>query len=102
VQGQGSASSEDEVKAAFLFHFSQFVDWPEGTFKEVNSPIVYCTIGEDPFHGALDASVSGKRWGRALCRYNISSNWRKSDDGRFHLSEKASGNAWRLLRFKLQ
>ena len=50
-------------KAAFLYHFSQFVDWPEGTFKETNSPLVYCTIGEDPFHGALDASLSGKTIG---------------------------------------
>jgi hypothetical protein len=68
VQGQGSASSEHEVKAAFLFHFSQFVDWPEGTFKEANSPIVYCTIGEDPFHGALDASLSGKAVGERALR----------------------------------
>jgi YfiR/HmsC-like len=67
VLGQGSEASEYEVKAAFLYHFSQFVDWPEGTFKEANSPIVYCTIGEDPFHGALDASLSGKAVGeRAL------------------------------------
>jgi hypothetical protein len=68
VQGHGSASSEHEVKAAFLFHFSQFVDWPEGTFKEANSPIVYCTIGEDPFHGALDASLSGKAVGERALR----------------------------------
>lgn len=64
---QGSASSEYQVKAAFLYHFSQFVDWPEGTFKDASSPLTYCTFGEDPFHGALDASLSGKRIGvRAL------------------------------------
>lgn len=60
---QGNASSEYQIKAAFLYHFSQFVDWPEGTFKEANSPIVYCTIGEDPFHGALEASPNGKTVG---------------------------------------
>jgi hypothetical protein len=68
VQGQGSAASEYEVKAAFLYHFSQFVDWPEGTFKEANSPIVYCTLGEDPFHGALEASLSGKAVGERALR----------------------------------
>jgi hypothetical protein len=26
---QENASSEYQVKAAFLYHFSQFVDWPE-------------------------------------------------------------------------
>jgi hypothetical protein len=60
---QGNASSEYQVKAAFLFHFSQFVEWPEGAFKDANSPLVYCTVGEDPFHGALDASIGGKAIG---------------------------------------
>ncbi len=60
---QTSPSSEYQVKAAFLYHFSQFVEWPEGTFKHTGSPLVYCTIGEDPFHGALDASLSGKTLG---------------------------------------
>ena len=68
ILGQGNAASEYEVKAAFLYHFSQFVDWPEGTFKEAKSPIVYCTLGEDPFHGALEASLSGKAVGERALR----------------------------------
>jgi hypothetical protein len=56
-------SSEYQIKAAFLFHFSQFIEWPEGTFTEASSPLTYCTIGEDPFHGALEASLSGKTSG---------------------------------------
>jgi hypothetical protein len=64
---QENATGEYQVKAAFLYHFSQFVEWPEGTFKEANSPIIYCTLGEDPFRGALDLSLSGKTVGvRAL------------------------------------
>ena len=57
---QTNPTGEYQVKAAFLFHFAQFVDWPEGTFKEADSPLTYCTIGEDPFHGALDASLNGR------------------------------------------
>jgi hypothetical protein len=51
------------VKAAFLFHFAQFVDWPPEAFKDATSPLTYCTVGEDPFHGALDASLNGKMIG---------------------------------------
>jgi uncharacterized protein DUF4154 len=51
------------VKAAFLFHFAQFVDWPPEAFKDATSPLTYCTAGEDPFHGALDASLNGKMIG---------------------------------------
>lgn len=60
--GQSSAASEYTVKAAFLFHFAQFVEWPAEAFADANSPLTYCTIG-DPFGGALDESVNGKSIG---------------------------------------
>lgn len=63
LSGQSVDLSEYTVKAAFLFHFAQFVEWPEGTFQNTNSPLVYCTIGEDPFQGALEASFKGKAIG---------------------------------------
>ena len=60
VSAQDSAASEYQVKAAFLFHFAQFVEWPPETLKDTDSPMTYCTIGDDPFHGALEQSLSGK------------------------------------------
>lgn len=60
---QTLATGEYDVKAAFLFHFAQFVEWPGETFKDANSPLTYCTIGDDPFHGALDTILSGKTLG---------------------------------------
>jgi hypothetical protein len=70
VSAQGNASSEYQVKAAFLFHFAQFVDWPPETFKDAASPLTYCTVGGDPFRGALEATLNGKavegRWVRVL------------------------------------
>lgn len=60
LSAQASAPNEYAVKAAFLFHFAQFVEWPEGAFQNANSPVVYCTIGDDPFQGALDESLKGK------------------------------------------
>jgi hypothetical protein len=38
---EGNASSEYQVKAAFLFHFAQFVDWPPEAFKDAGSPLTY-------------------------------------------------------------
>ena len=61
--GQGNAASEYTVKAAFLFHFAQFVEWPVEAFTGADSPLTYCTIGEDPFRGALEESISGKSIG---------------------------------------
>jgi hypothetical protein len=59
---------EYEVKAAFLFRFAQFVEWPSDTFKEASEPFTYCTIGDDPFHGALERTLTGKTIGQRAVR----------------------------------
>ena len=48
-------SEEDAVKAAFIFHFAQFVDWPAGRPETITIGV----LGEDPFNGALE-SIDGK------------------------------------------
>jgi hypothetical protein len=60
---QSGGASEYAVKAAFLFRFAQFVEWPEEAFADAKTPLTYCTIGEDPFAGMLDESVNGKSIG---------------------------------------
>jgi hypothetical protein len=55
------AAREHEIKAVFLLNFSQFVDWPEGTFATTNSPIVVGILGDDPFGAALDQAAAGER-----------------------------------------
>ena len=48
---------EYQVKAVFLFNFTQFVEWPETVFPNAASPIVIGVLGEDPFCGFLDDVV---------------------------------------------
>lgn len=55
-----SQTDEYRVKAAFLFHFAQLVDWPPGALGDDKDAFKMCTIGEDPFHGELDGVVEGK------------------------------------------
>lgn len=57
-----SAEQMDEyrVKAAFLFNFAKFVDWPEDTSRDVKEPFAICVLGQDPFGKALDDVVAGK------------------------------------------
>jgi YfiR/HmsC-like len=62
-EAQTPATAEYELKAAFLFHFAQFVEWPEAAFKDAGSPLTYCTIGDDPFRGSLDEALNGKTLG---------------------------------------
>jgi hypothetical protein len=45
---------EYEVKAAFVFNFLKFIDWPQEKTAGNNSQIVIGIIGEDPFGPAAD------------------------------------------------
>ena len=42
-------SLEYSVKAAFLYKFGAFVDWPPTAFDAVTSPFFLCIVGDDPF-----------------------------------------------------
>jgi hypothetical protein len=69
IPGELRAQSQEyQVKAAFLFHFAQFIEWPPEAFKQADAPMMYCTIGDDPFQGGLDASLNGKTIGTRQVR----------------------------------
>jgi hypothetical protein len=54
-----AAAGEYEVKAAFIYNFAKFVEWPQGSFGDAKSPFVICALGEDPLSGAFD-TIHGK------------------------------------------
>ena len=53
-------SREYQVKAAFLYNFVQFIEWPEQAFANAQSPIVITVVGENPFGGAIELVTRGK------------------------------------------
>jgi len=52
--------TEYQVKAVFLFNFSQFVDWPHTAFETPDAPLVIGVLGRDPFGAQLDEVVKGE------------------------------------------
>ena len=60
MRAQPSASKEYQLKAAFLYNFAQFVQWPEAAFPEASTPISIGVLGDDPFGVALDRVVQGE------------------------------------------
>lgn len=52
--------SEYEVKAAFLYNFARYVEWPRASFAGDNSPVAICVLGPSPFAGALERVTAGK------------------------------------------
>jgi hypothetical protein len=47
-------SQEYKIKAAFLYNFLKFVDWPTGKEADPNKPITLGIIGKDPFGKAFE------------------------------------------------
>lgn len=52
-QGETDSSREYLVKAAFVYNFAKFVQWPEGSFTHSGAPIIITILGKDPFGSAL-------------------------------------------------
>lgn len=52
-------SRADQVKAAFLYNFTQFVDWPANAFT--GNTFVIGILGNDPFGDYLEALVKNEK-----------------------------------------
>jgi YfiR/HmsC-like len=59
--GQDQPPGEYEVKAAFLYNFAKFVEWPPGSFDGPAAPLRMCVLGSDPAFLALQQVVEGKK-----------------------------------------
>src|ERR1700722_10025339 len=57
---KADAPREDQVKAAFIYNFTQFVTWPQDAFASNNSPFVIAIVGDDPYSGASERAMAGK------------------------------------------
>lgn len=65
AQGPGGSGhtrtyGEYAVKAAFLYNFAKFTQWPDASGPAEMAPIRVCVLGQDPFGAALDA-IHGRR-----------------------------------------
>lgn len=50
-------SQEYQIKAAYLYNFLKYVDWP----KPINRTFLICVAGQNPFGSVLDGLTSNER-----------------------------------------
>ena len=53
-------TKEFKVKAAFLFNFALFTEWPEDAFPSPKAPFCIGVLGKDPFGDILEETLKGK------------------------------------------
>jgi hypothetical protein len=56
--GQDLDKVQLSVEAAYLYHFTRFVEWPP-----TDGPLTVCVVGRDPFGATLDLAMRDKRAG---------------------------------------
>jgi len=52
--------SEYQVKAAYLYNFAKFVEWPARDFPSPTAPVRFCVLNDQAFELKLNQIVKGK------------------------------------------
>ena len=60
AEDSAAGVAEYQVKAVYLYKFTEFTDWPANTFASADAPLVIGIVGEDPFGSILDDLTKGE------------------------------------------
>ena len=58
AQAQEPKPNEFQVKAAYLYNFGRFVEWPDQNMLDKSEGFEICVLGADPFGPTLDATLA--------------------------------------------
>ena len=73
VRVLAQAVSEYQVKAAYVYNFAKFVDWPAESFTSPTAPIRLCVLNDRAFQLQLEQIVRGKNiTGRPVIAISVS------------------------------
>jgi hypothetical protein len=53
-------AQEHEVKAAFLYRFLSFIEWPARAFRDARAPLVIGVLGADDIAASLEQHLPGR------------------------------------------
>ena len=56
-------AGEAQIKAAFVYNFLKFVEWPHDASSRVTDPLVVVIVGDGPTAGAIEEFLTTKRVG---------------------------------------
>jgi hypothetical protein len=54
-------ADEDQVKAAYLYNFAKFVEWPAARFAQPSDPVIICSIGDEHLAEVLQQTAYSKQ-----------------------------------------
>jgi len=63
LRAQSAKPTDYDVKAAYLYNFGHFVEWPTNVMAAKNDSFTVCVLGQDPFGPVLDTALAGETIG---------------------------------------
>jgi hypothetical protein len=74
LHAQNPKPTDYEVKAAYLYNFGRFVEWPGKVEATQGGSFTVCVLGQDPFGPSLDTTLAGETiGGKSVVAKRISS-----------------------------
>lgn len=61
LAAQAPPTREYQLKAVFLYNFTQFVEWPANSFTSDQAPMTIGILGTDPFGSYLEETIAGEK-----------------------------------------
>jgi hypothetical protein len=61
LAAQAPPNREYQLKAVFLYNFTQFVEWPANSFTSDQAPMTIGILGTDPFGSYLEETIAGEK-----------------------------------------
>lgn len=56
----GEQAREADVKAAFLYNFTKYINWPPGAFEGTSDPFRICVVSDQQFTRSVGTLVAGE------------------------------------------
>lgn len=53
-------ASEADVKAAFLYNFTKYIEWPSGAFANATDPFRVCVLADEDFTRTVETFMTGE------------------------------------------
>jgi len=92
------SASEYDVKAAFLYNFTKFMEWPATAFHDDRGAMRLCVLGDDPFGSSLREIAEGEVAGRPLTVWRVSSMRDPAGCQILFVSRSEKGRLTQILR----
>jgi YfiR/HmsC-like len=88
---------EYRLKAAFLYNFAKFTEWPSAAFSNHQAPHIVCIVGEDPFGLEIDQLTAKTVHDRQLTIKRLHAGDRLLDCHLLYVSRTEIGQAASIL-----